>query len=705
MFKGYPWATGDNKDTPITEEFQRTEARDDMKRLSDQIRNLRSRKRPAEHIAHAEALRAALKTRLTTAAPTLGRYTKRGKKVSDAVVVMAAASRDQEDARTKMRRAIGVMQKAADIYHEACTKALGAGTSAAGAAREAMAGQADEPLSGDAALGLDVEEEVEVETEVVAPPGDGRPRCGVMTRSGQPCKRLVKVVGGRCPAHAGAPATPLCAVSFRQAEALDHQERELLADEATAALGQIRVGKQADREVSEEEEEEEAEALRTQELLTLSSEEEARRLVAKVEEGNARAAGADVAAGAEVAARWQRLALAALEVVRDWFQDCLEVDVLGRSLCRRHAFCIRLVAAGRGGSAMVNAIHRVASGRAPEEEVGAQAVEVVEDGVAVPEPLAPSAPPGLEEATGYVGFEVSCVYAGGSNPGEHRSVMVTDAFLSKAGRAYWRVLHGDVPKTYAFDRVSAAQVLGPVPQRSRIDLGPLAWVGVDVAADAAGAQEDEEEADAEEDEEEADAEEEDEEEANAEEEDDAEEDEEEEEADAEEDEEEANAEVKGAVQAEEAVDGQVVEPPAKRPRVQEVEANMCMQGVVITLGGEPSHVLLRATTRKTVALRTDAILSCDEVDGYKKQGAYDLNDGSDDPMWACVWQDIQRHRHYGRPSTGMAKVWADLQAQLEKLDGKLPSANKVKVAGKTCHGDKMYSVEIAPGAEVHQLKN
>ena len=130
-----------------------------------------------------------------------------------------------------------------------------------------------------------------------------------------------------------------------------------------------------------------------------------------------------------------------------------------------------------------------------------------------------------------------------------------------------------------------------------------------------------------------------------------------------------------------------------------------MDAIVIAVGGEPAHVLLRSTECKTVALRTDAILSCDEVVGWHGGDAYDLNDGDNDPMLACVWQDICRHRHYGKPTASMAKVWAELHALLKMLDSKPPNTVKVKVAGTMCRGDKLYTVKIAHGAEVHQLKN
>ena len=266
MDADYPWACGANKTVLIEHEWQRTEVRGELQSLTRMIRNARYRKRPAEEIAQLETSRDELKARLSTAAPILGRYTKRGKVVSDAAVDMAAASRSQEDARIKhaqafarAHRAISDMQKAADQMKRACTTALAAGTSVTGAAREAMAGEVDEPLSGDASLGLDVVEEV-VEQRADAPPGDGRPRCGVMTRGGQPCKRLVKVVGGRCPIHAGEPATRLCTISLRQAEGADAENEEANARAVVVEDGppqaEIAEAPQVAADAQEEEEEE-----------------------------------------------------------------------------------------------------------------------------------------------------------------------------------------------------------------------------------------------------------------------------------------------------------------------------------------------------------------------------------------------------------------------------------------------------------------
>ena len=128
-----------------------------------------------------------------------------------------------------------------------------------------------------------------------------------------------------------------------------------------------------------------------------------------------------------------------------------------------------------------------------------------------------------------------------------------------------------------------------------------------------------------------------------------------------------------------------------------------VQGVVIALGGEPAHVLLRSTSCKTVALRADAVLACEAVTEWSGD-VEDFNDGYD-YLFACVWQDILRHINYGKPSAEMAKVWNDLRALVELLGEKPPSTVKVKLAGTLCRGNKLYEVRFAADAVVHELKN
>ena len=130
-----------------------------------------------------------------------------------------------------------------------------------------------------------------------------------------------------------------------------------------------------------------------------------------------------------------------------------------------------------------------------------------------------------------------------------------------------------------------------------------------------------------------------------------------------------------------------------------------VRGVVIALGGEPAHVLLRSTACKTVALRADAVLACEAVAEWKGN-VDDFGDGYD-PLFACVWQDLVRHINYARPrpSADMVKVWTDLHARVEMLGEKTPCAVKVKLAGTPCRGDKLYDVKFAPGTVMHELKN
>ena len=132
--------------------------------------------------------------------------------------------------------------------------------------------------------------------------------------------------------------------------------------------------------------------------------------------------------------------------------------------------------------------------------------------------------------------------------------------------------------------------------------------------------------------------------------------------------------------------------------------------VVIALGGEPQHVLLRTTeacsmARYTVAVKADAILGCQLVAEFKG----DVQDLGNDfaRLLPCVWQDITRHLKYGRPkpTEDMVKLWSELQNLVMTAieNERTGPVGKVKLAGTSCRCDKLYDIKVAPGAVTHMI--
>ena len=90
--------------------------------------------------------------------------------------------------------------------------------------------------------------------------------------------------------------------------------------------------------------------------------------------------------------------------------------------------------------------------------------------------------------------------------------------------------------------------------------------------------------------------------------------------------------------------------------------------VVIAMGGErlavQQHVLLRTTeacelARTTVMVKAGAILDCQRVKEFK--GDVHAFGKRYDRLLPIVWQDINRHLHYGKPTEDMADLWSEFQ--------------------------------------------
>ena len=75
-------------------------------------------------------------------------------------------------------------------------------------------------------------------------------------------------------------------------------------------------------------------------------------------------------------------------------------------------------------------------------------------------------------------------------------------------------------------------------------------------------------------------------------------------------------------------------------------------------------------------------------------------------MAPCVWQDIQRHLNYRTPTEDMVKLWSEFQTQVVTLfenDERGGLVGKVKLAGKSCRCDKLYDINVAPGAVMYKF--
>ena len=72
-----------------------------------------------------------------------------------------------------------------------------------------------------------------------------------------------------------------------------------------------------------------------------------------------------------------------------------------------------------------------------------------------------------------------------------------------------------------------------------------------------------------------------------------------------------------------------------------------LQAVVVAVGGEPLHVLLRSTDKKSLSLRVDAVLSCREVKFFK--GTVDSLKESHNPLATVLWQSLGDYLWLQRP--------------------------------------------------------
>ena len=133
--------------------------------------------------------------------------------------------------------------------------------------------------------------------------------------------------------------------------------------------------------------------------------------------------------------------------------------------------------------------------------------------------------------------------------------------------------------------------------------------------------------------------------------------------------------------------------------------------MVIALGGEAQHVLLRTTeacfmTRNTIAVKADAILGCQSVAEFKGE-VQDVGNPFAQ-LLPCVWQDITKHLNYGRPTPteDMVMLWSELQTLVVALfehDERGGPVGKVKLAVKSCRCDKMYDIKVAQRAVMHKI--
>ena len=149
------------------------------------------------------------------------------------------------------------------------------------------------------------------------------------------------------------------------------------------------------------------------------------------------------------------------------------------------------------------------------------------------------------------------------------------------------------------------------------------------------------------------------------------------------------------------------------PSPEAAKDNGELRVVVIAMGGErlavQQHVLLRTTeacelARNTVMVKADAILDCQIVAEFKG----DVQDFGKRyyRLLPIVWQDINRHLNYGKPTEDMANLWSEFQTlvvALSENDEREGPVSKVKLAGKSYRCDKLYNIKIAPGAVMHKF--
>ena len=218
ILASFQWANGTT--AVVTDEFQRDEIRKELGQLTQLIGNWKRRNKPAEAIARAEALRSGLLDRLLAAARTssLGPYTSRGLQISNAAVDTAVAVDEQAAAEASFtaaiswgRSALDAIERAGAAQGSAFQRAVGAASSAVTAARDAMAGEEDHALDGNAGAGVEVdatEPSAPGSPSPSAPAAPGAPApgglkfviCGRPGRNG-PCRYRLNRKTGKCRAH------------------------------------------------------------------------------------------------------------------------------------------------------------------------------------------------------------------------------------------------------------------------------------------------------------------------------------------------------------------------------------------------------------------------------------------------------------------------------------------------------------------------
>ena len=115
-----------------------------------------------------------------------------------------------------------------------------------------------------------------------------------------------------------------------------------------------------------------------------------------------------------------------------------------------------------------------------------------------------------------------------------------------------------------------------------------------------------------------------------------------------------------------------------------------LQAVVVAVGGEPMHVLLRSTDKKSLALRADAVSSCREVKFFK--GTVDSLAESHNPLATVLWQSLGEYLWLKRPPEEVATALTHLYKMVGDL-AETGEAFEVELNGSICRSDRVYELQ------------
>ena len=115
-----------------------------------------------------------------------------------------------------------------------------------------------------------------------------------------------------------------------------------------------------------------------------------------------------------------------------------------------------------------------------------------------------------------------------------------------------------------------------------------------------------------------------------------------------------------------------------------------LQAVVVAVGGEPLHVLLRSTDKKSLSLRVDAVLSCREVKFFK--GTVDSLKESHNPLATVLWQSLGDYLWLKRPPEEVATALTHLHKMVGDL-AETGEAFEVELNGSICRSDRVYELQ------------